>query len=57
MHLYWRIQQDLNCMGEQIYFHDPVMIRALKLWVHKNITGLTLAAEIFDEKSVQPSLN
>ena len=23
MYVYWRIQQDLNCLGEMIVFHDP----------------------------------
>ncbi len=40
MHLYWRIQQDLNAMGEVIHFHDPALARCLREWMEKNKTAL-----------------
>ncbi len=43
MHIYWRIQQDLNAMGYQLTFHHPSLVREYKLWVKKNLTGLALA--------------
>ncbi|MFZ5571114.1 MAG: hypothetical protein ACOZF0_11955 [Thermodesulfobacteriota bacterium] len=43
MYFYWRVQQDLGCLGEVIYFHDPALIRSLREWVRKNLAGLTLA--------------
>lgn len=43
MHLYWRVQQDLNCLGDCIWFHDPSLIRSLRSWVRKNMRGLALA--------------
>jgi hypothetical protein len=36
MYVYWRIQQDLNCMGEVIFFKDPAFINAFGRWVRKN---------------------
>ncbi|MFW5854668.1 MAG: hypothetical protein ACOCW9_05015 [Thermodesulfobacteriota bacterium] len=49
MHLYWRIRQDLDCLGEFIRFHDPAMIRSLRKWARKNITGLVLAEGWFQD--------
>jgi hypothetical protein len=43
MHLYWRIQQDLNCLGEIIIFHDPSLIRSLRTWLRKNYSMVVLA--------------
>ncbi|MDX9786720.1 MAG: hypothetical protein RBT11_08085 [Desulfobacterales bacterium] len=43
MYLYWRIQQDLTCLGEVIYFHDPSFIRSLREWVRKNSGGIAMA--------------
>ena len=48
MHLYWRIQQDLNCLGNMILFHDPALIRSMKIWIRKNYTGLAIAEGMFD---------
>ncbi len=45
MYLYWRVQNDLDCMGEVIHFHDPGLIRCLQIWVRKNISGLAIAAD------------
>jgi len=46
MYIYWRIQQDLTCLGEIIQFKDPVFINAIRKWVKKNFTGIMLAEEI-----------
>ena len=43
MQIYWRIQQDLNTIGETIRFHDPSLIRSLRAWVRKNFAGLAMA--------------
>ncbi|GAB6095293.1 hypothetical protein JCM14469_15450 [Desulfatiferula olefinivorans] len=43
MYVYWRIQQDLDCIGQVIQFHDPAMARSLKAWVRKNYRGLMQA--------------
>ncbi len=48
MQLYWRVQQDLSCLGEIIRFHDPALIRSMQRWVRKNIGGLTMAEGLFD---------
>jgi len=51
MFLYWRIQQDLSCLGEYLQFHDPAMIRCMQAWIRKNYTGLTLASNQFDDEN------
>lgn len=53
MHLYWRVQQDLNCLGEVIHFHDPALIRSLKKWVLKNYTGISMAEGYFREEKLE----
>jgi hypothetical protein len=57
MHLYWRIQQDLNCLGECIQFHDPGMIRSLRKWMRKNVAGLLMAENLCGYPSCGISLN
>ena len=57
MHLYWRIQQDLNCLGETIQFHEPGLIRSHKEWVRRNIAGIILAEDIEFKDFVKPGLN
>jgi hypothetical protein len=57
MHLYWRIQQDLNCLGEMIIFHDPGFIRKFRQWMRKNAAGLAAAEDISLEDLIRPSLN
>ena len=52
MYLYWRIQQDLNCLGEEIKFTDPVLTRALHLWVRKHFFRLILVEELIDNDSL-----
>lgn len=46
MQIYWRVQQDLNCLGEIIVFHDPSLLRSLRTWIRRNYTGLALAEDI-----------
>lgn len=46
MHLYWRVQQDLNEMGNFIIFHHPGLVRAFEKWVRKNAGGLAVAESI-----------
>ena len=43
MHLYWRIQQDLNCLGELLVFHDPSFRRAMRRWIERNAGAIALA--------------
>lgn len=45
MHLFWRVQQDLNCMGEYIIFRDPSLNRCFREWVKKNAGGLAYAED------------
>ncbi len=45
MLLYWRIQQDLNALGENLIFHEPCFKRCLRIWMKKNATGIALAQE------------
>ena len=45
MLLYWRIQQDLNALGENLIFHEPSFKRCLRIWMKKNATGIALAQE------------
>lgn len=42
MYLYWRVQQDLDCMGEVLHLHDPALKRALRHWVRKHFSALSL---------------
>ena len=46
MHIYWRVQQDLNCLGEVIQFHDPSYIRSQKQWMKKNAAGIVMSEMI-----------
>ena len=57
MHLYWRVQNDLDCLGEVIHFHDPILVRCLKLWVRKNMTGLAMAAGLYSGEMLSVSRN
>lgn len=53
MHFYWRVQQDLNCLGEVIHFHDPSLIRLLKEWMRKNFAGIAMAEGQFHEEELE----
>ncbi len=57
MYLYWRVQQDLNCLGEVIQFHDPSFIRCMRQWVRRNAAGLIQIEEIGQNHWTRPSLN
>jgi hypothetical protein len=57
MYLYWRVQQDLNCLGEVILFHDLRLIRCHRQWVRRNIGGIALAEEFDMKKLIVPKLN
>lgn len=57
MYLYWRIQQDLTCLGEIIQFRDPALILSLRKWVRKNFTGLALAEGFFQSEYIRENLN
>ncbi len=45
MYLYWRIQQDLNCLGEFLIFRDPSFNRSFLQWMRKNAAGIAWAEE------------
>lgn len=57
MHLYWRIQQDLCCLGETIGFIHPAFSRCYLLWVRRNAAGIALAEGLALETLMRPSLN
>ncbi|XPS89524.1 hypothetical protein Dvar_75430 [Desulfosarcina variabilis str. Montpellier] len=57
MHLYWRVQNDLDCLGEVIHFHDPGLVRCLQMWVRKNMTGLAMAAGLYSCETLGVSRN
>jgi hypothetical protein len=57
MYFYWRIQKDLDCLGEVITFHDPRFIRSFQEWIRRNTTGLQLAEGLYSEQNLQPCLN
>lgn len=46
MYLYWRIQQDLNCLGEFIQFHDPALRNAMHKWAKRNFNRMVLAESL-----------
>jgi hypothetical protein len=45
MHVYWRVQQELNCLGEALKFVDPSLKRSFKQWLKKNASGLAMAEQ------------
>lgn len=57
MYLYWRIQQDLNCMGEFLMFRDPCFNRCFRDWMRRNATGLAMAEEWIWQSSPKSHLN
>lgn len=42
MHIYWRIQQDLHCLGEVLIFKDPCLIREYTNWAKKKAACLAM---------------
>ena len=57
MFVYWRVQQDLLCLGEVIQFHDPSFIREIQKWIRRNIAGISLAHGYKADGWIPPSLN
>ena len=59
MHLYWRVQLDLNEMGSVLILHNPNLIRAFRLWIKKNAGGLAIAQNLTagDFLSMKANLN
>jgi hypothetical protein len=57
MYFYWRVQQDLSCLGEMIIFHEPCFIRSLRQWARKNATGIAQAEDFSLAELVRPSMN
>ena len=42
MHLYWRVIEELKCLGEVVYFHDPSLLREYRRWLHKNSDAISM---------------
>jgi len=57
MHLYWRINHDLNTMGESIIFKDPRFMRCFHEWVKKNKASLILIEELTIDGIVEKSIS
>ena len=57
MHLYWRINQDLECLGEYLVFNDPRFVRCFKAWIFKNRDSLFLMHAEELAKGALPSVN
>ena len=57
MFLYWRVQQDLNCLDEVMTFHDPSFIRSYQNWLKRNAAAILLAEGIDCENIVISGLN
>jgi len=57
MYLYWRVNNDLNCLGECIQFHDPVFIRCYCEWIRKNANALVLAEDLIGRDPLNVCLN
>jgi len=51
VHVYWRIQQDLACLGEFLIFRDPSFNRCFRVWMKKNATGVSWAEDWIWEKN------
>jgi len=45
MFFYWRIQQDLSCLGEYLIFRDPGLSRYWQAWMRRNAAGIVLAED------------
>ncbi len=57
MFFYWRVQQDLNCLGEVILFHDFRFIRCHQQWLRRNLGGIALAEEVDLKSMIWQSMN
>ena len=57
MFLYWRIQQDLDCLNEVVIFHNPSFIRSYQKWLKRNAVGILLAEGIDCSNMIISGLN
>ena len=57
MFFYWRIQQDLNCMGEYLIFRDPSLSRCWRAWMQRNAGGIVLAEDWGADRKSKAHLN
>lgn len=57
MYIYWRIEQDLNCLGETIAFICPGLRRSYFLWMRKHAACIALAEGLTIETMIRPSMN
>jgi hypothetical protein len=57
MHFYWRIQQDLLCLGEFLIFKDPALIREYTAWAQKNAASLAMIEDFDLSAPLAASLN
>ena len=55
MHSYWRIIEELKCLGEVMVFHDPSLKRCYEEWICKKAKVL-LMLEIESERKPSPFL-
>jgi hypothetical protein len=46
MLFYWRVQSDLNEIGNLLIFKHPNLSREFEKWVRKNAGGLALAEDL-----------
>jgi hypothetical protein len=46
MLFYWRVQSDLNEIGNLLIFKHPNLSREYERWVRKNAGGLALAEDL-----------
>lgn len=57
MHLYWRIQQDLRCLGERIQWNHPGLHKSYERWLKKNAAALAMAEDFCLAELFRPCLN
>jgi hypothetical protein len=57
MYIYWRIQQELNEIGNVLIFQHPGIIRELKKWIKKNAGGLAIGEELAGKDLVKMLVN
>ena len=46
MHLYWRIQNDLDAIGNLLIMNHPSLNREFQKWVKRNAEGLAVAEDL-----------
>ena len=46
MYIYWRIQSDLNELGNFLIFNHPNLQREFEKWVRRNSGGLSIAENL-----------